>query len=445
MECVRVSCIKPEVSTQKHRMFLSTIDLKHLPATYMKVLLMYNTANVHDDEFQSMVERLKESLSSALVHFYPLAGRLVWCEDDMRYAIECNDEGIEFIEARTDVSLSRMQDDDNFDPITLYPKLIRMGQMPLCNDCVAPLVSIQVTQFGAGGGLCVGLDVSHVAVDGQSLWHFIASWMELNRRLSISVLPNHDRTLMKVYRSNPTESTSSVNVWKKQANERLEGDALSSYGDLQYKTFYFSHEMVQTIKRLAMQDGKGPFSSFVAFSSHFWRCLTKAKGFADDDTVYIYVPMDCRRRFDPPLPPSYFGNCVHGVFTRTTAGKLFSGGISYGAGLIDEGIKSLRDEDIRDYIERTERGQTPVDKDRVRHFLNGRLTIMTQSSAIDVYKELDFGWGTPVQARSPRAIFSRGVVSIFRGREGGSSVEVSVALPSDQMQRLQSLHLSFVD
>eukprot|EP01018_Ginkgo_biloba_P000764 Gb_31627 [translate_table: standard] len=438
-------------------MFLSAFDLKHLNAQYNQTLLMYK-CGTEDAEYHSIVEQLKSSLSSVLVYFYPFAGRLVIGEDK-RYAIECNDEGAEFIEARTNISFSHTQDRD-FNPMTLYQRLVPTGKMSQCNACNGwPLLSVKVTRF-VDGGLGVGIAVSHIVVDGRSLWHFIKSWAELSRGLPISLLPIHNRTLLKVNKSELMERAGNTDFTSKNQGN-LEGVqsviASSAKGKEQtggiddklcYKTFYFSHDMVQNLKRLAMQDGKGPFSSFVAFSSHFWICMMKARGFADEEVVYFPLPVDCRRRINPPLPDAYFGNCVYATLVHTTAGKLFRGGISYGASLIAEAINSITDKSIRDYMgfaEKTGQYEKLMDENDVDNYIKGRFTAISQSAGtMSVYEELNFGWGKPVSVRSIRARFdSRGSVVVLPGPEGGSSIEATIVLPPDELQRLQSLLFSF--
>eukprot|EP01018_Ginkgo_biloba_P000765 Gb_31628 [translate_table: standard] len=455
IQCVRVSCVKSAVPCRKHQMFLSAFDLDYFrPAHLMKVLIMYNTGN-GDKEYHSMVERLKRSLSLSLVHFYPLAGRLVLGEDG-RYAIDCNDAGAEFIEARTNISLSDMQDDD-FDRATLFQKLVEAGKTSLCNDCNLPLVSIQVTRF-AGGGLCVGLSINHVIVDGQSYWHFFKSWAELSRGVSISLLPIHNRTVFKVNKLElENRAAANITCIESLKSEWVEGSAVTNTAEethqirisdihVCYKTFHFTSDMFHSLKRLAMGRGvEGAASNtFSAFSSHMWKCIMKAKGVAEEETVYFLFPVNCRSRINPALPPAFFGNCVHLAVAQARAGKLFSERISYGAALIAEAMNSVRDKTIKDFIKTAEGRGNSMDQTASALLNNGHLIVMTYSTSFSVYN-IDFGWGRPAHVKSVRPALSSGLVVAMEGRDGGRNIDASIALPSDQMQRLQSILFCFED
>ena len=74
--------IKPQYALEesKRPFYLSPWDLTMLSAHYIQKGLLYNkppSANAQADFIKSLLDKLKQSLSVALVHFYPLSGRLV--------------------------------------------------------------------------------------------------------------------------------------------------------------------------------------------------------------------------------------------------------------------------------------------------------------------------------------------------------------------------------
>ncbi|KAL3497725.1 hypothetical protein ACH5RR_040457 [Cinchona calisaya] len=91
--------IKPSSPTPKH---LKTYNLSVLdqlsPRFYYPIVLFYpaldskNSCNIKD-----ISSRLKKSLSEALTHYYPFAGQI-----SGKDFIVCNDEGVDFYEARID-------------------------------------------------------------------------------------------------------------------------------------------------------------------------------------------------------------------------------------------------------------------------------------------------------------------------------------------------------
>lgn len=92
--------IKPSSPTPHHQrnLKLSLLDQLLPPTLYPSIIFFYTCPSSH---FASTVsESLQASLSKALVHFYPLAGRL-----KSSASIECNDEGAHFLEAQVNCQL----------------------------------------------------------------------------------------------------------------------------------------------------------------------------------------------------------------------------------------------------------------------------------------------------------------------------------------------------
>ncbi|CAK9145362.1 unnamed protein product [Ilex paraguariensis] len=79
---------------------LSFID-ECIPPTYVPLILYYSYDENSNIKQSEMSNRLKESLSKVLMQFYPLAGRM-----KSQIAIDCNDEGVYYIEARVEAHLS---------------------------------------------------------------------------------------------------------------------------------------------------------------------------------------------------------------------------------------------------------------------------------------------------------------------------------------------------
>ena len=111
----RVSTVVLAIPTSKNSMFLSTNDISKIPYNNVDILLFYKTPDVThaEKDFPLIVEKLKASLSLVLVDFYPFAGRLdMKGGESGRPQIDCNDEGVEFVEATIDVSFQDVEMDD---------------------------------------------------------------------------------------------------------------------------------------------------------------------------------------------------------------------------------------------------------------------------------------------------------------------------------------------
>jgi hypothetical protein len=119
-------------------MFLSNLDVRWITFNNMKLLLFYKTES--REEFCKIVETLKRSLSSVLVDFYPFAGRLdIQRGESGRPEVDCNDEGVEFVEASTDISFEDVEKDE-FQHKSFFKELVQTRD----ETYPSSLLSIQV-------------------------------------------------------------------------------------------------------------------------------------------------------------------------------------------------------------------------------------------------------------------------------------------------------------
>lgn len=107
--------IKPSKPTPKKRLWNSNLDL--LVANIHILTVYFYKPNGSSNFFDTRI--LKEALSNVLVSFYPMAGRLAKDEQG-RLEINCNGEGVLFVEAETDSSI------DDFDDFTPSLELRRL-------------------------------------------------------------------------------------------------------------------------------------------------------------------------------------------------------------------------------------------------------------------------------------------------------------------------------
>lgn len=96
------SCmVRPAADTPRRSLWLSDLDLImgecHVPCTYF-----YRRGTIDGSpDFFDMADRLKDSLSKVLVHFYPAAGRLSR-DGSNRFEIDCNGKGALFVVAQAE-------------------------------------------------------------------------------------------------------------------------------------------------------------------------------------------------------------------------------------------------------------------------------------------------------------------------------------------------------
>uniref|UniRef100_A0A0C9RJ01 TSA: Wollemia nobilis Ref_Wollemi_Transcript_15217_1661 transcribed RNA sequence n=1 Tax=Wollemia nobilis TaxID=56998 RepID=A0A0C9RJ01_9CONI len=458
----KISTVVPAEPTATHRMFLSNLDLLWLPVNNVQRLRFYKIS--WENEFSSVVERLKESLSLVLVYFYPLAGRLDKGESG-REEINCNDGGVEFIEASINIPFDEVEK-DKFQHKAFFESLVRMAHPLHQQNYDTPLLSIQVTDF-EGGGMCIGTTLHHVVADGNSFWHFMKSWAECCRGVPVSKLPEHRRTVFKRENKSPIpisfkaeemvhDCIAGAKIFKfipeelqPEKREEISAEDAEKHeenlrkwvdhkGELVYSTFCFTEQMTRQLKQRI-----GASTSFVAVSAQFWRCVIKAQEVPEEEPVKFVMFADCRSRVKPPLPPSYFGNCLYIGMAQTTAKELFGEeGLWFAAGVIQELVNSCTAEsqinNMVDWLESMEsaaNGLVPLVSEFTKHIA----TNVVSSPRFPVY-DIDYGWGRPlnVQAASMNEI---GGMVLFSARDVERSTVVSTRLPRSQMDALARLLL----
>ncbi|KAA8537774.1 hypothetical protein F0562_027646 [Nyssa sinensis] len=178
--------IKPQyaIEESKQPIYLAPWDLAMLSVHYIQKGLLFPKppAVDHDpeDPVKALLEKLKHSLSLALVHFYPLAGRLATLkqENPPLYSvfIDCSDSpGARFIYAALNLTIS-----DILSP-TDVPLVVQSffdHDRAINHDGhTMSLLSIQVTELI--DGIFIGCSINHMAVDGTSYWHFFNMWSEI--------------------------------------------------------------------------------------------------------------------------------------------------------------------------------------------------------------------------------------------------------------------------
>ncbi|GLJ43005.1 hypothetical protein SUGI_0892540 [Cryptomeria japonica] len=360
----RISSVAPVIPTERHPMFLANIDLLWLPVNNVQRILFYRIPP--ENQYPSIVESLKKSLSSVLVYFYPLAGRLDKGESG-RLEVDYNDEGVEFVEASIDIPFSFLERDGfQYMPFfqDLVPKVNPLQDLvpkvdPLQDhNCPRSFLSVQVTSFEEGG-ICIGTTLHHVIADGNSCWHFMKSWAECSRGLPVSNPPLHCRTVFKLENKKPIpisykphdvviNGIPGAQIYKflpddlQQNSEKTSAEqALELEVGIQkwlghntepiYSTFCFTEKMIRDLKQQ-----NGTSSSFIAVAAQFWRCLTRAREVPDEEPVVFALLADCRSRVKPPLPKAYFGNCLSSGIVRTAAKTLLGNNLCFAASLIQE-------------------------------------------------------------------------------------------------------------
>ncbi|KAL7191997.1 hypothetical protein ACSBR2_023961 [Camellia fascicularis] len=167
--------IKPSNPTPSNLRHFQLSFLDQINHPRILPLIFYYPLGFEDDSRATNLTRsnqLKKSLADVLTKFYPLAGRV-----KENLYIECNDEGVLYLEAQVNCQLSQIIGQQPINPHVELNKLLPFDRL---NDAGDVLLAIQVTVFKCGG-MAIGMCFSHKIADGLSTSTFANSWASAAR------------------------------------------------------------------------------------------------------------------------------------------------------------------------------------------------------------------------------------------------------------------------
>ncbi|KAF8715837.1 hypothetical protein HU200_026790 [Digitaria exilis] len=120
---------------------------------------------------------IRDAIARALVHYYPLAGRLRELQG-RKLVVDCTGQGVLFVEADADVSLEHFGK-------ALQPPFPCMDELlfdvPGSSETLnSPLLFFQVTRL-ACGGFILATRMQHAVMDAQGFVQFLGAVAELAR------------------------------------------------------------------------------------------------------------------------------------------------------------------------------------------------------------------------------------------------------------------------
>ncbi|XP_056684460.1 omega-hydroxypalmitate O-feruloyl transferase [Spinacia oleracea] len=403
--------VPPVEETEKGHYFLCNLDQNI--AVIMKTIHLYKSPEKGNEDAAKVV---RESLSKALVHFYPLAGRLT-ISPEGKLIVDCTGEGPPFVEAEANCSVSELLSIASVDPMVL--KNLVYEVLGAKNIIETPVFTVQVTKFNCGA-FAVGIAINHCMVDGVSAVEFIKSWGEIARGLPLSIHPYLDRTILKARDPPKIEFPQS---------EFLDIEDISNTHELYkeemiYKAFPFNTEKLGRLKKNALEGRVlSKCTTFEALTALVWRARCKSLKMHPDQQTKLLFAVDGRSKFNPELPKGFFGNGIVLTNTLCKAGDLLKSPLSHTVELVQGAVKLVTDSYMRsaiDYFEMT----------RARPSMNGTL-LVTAWSRLGFHSP-NFGWGETIYT-GPVGVPGKEVVLFLPNGEDRRSLNVYLGMPTSAM------------
>ena len=432
--------ITPSRETPEGCLWLSESD-QVVHGGHTPVIYIYKGKHSYD-----VVERMRDSLSSVLVHYYPLAGRLNLIEGG-RMKLDCNAKGAMLLEAESTKSLAEYGDFSPKEPIKELIPMVDYSQ-PIEE---LPLFLAQLTRFHDDEGIAIGIACCHPLCDGLNAVRFTNAWAKVARgdTLGPDEMPFLDRTVL---RSPHPPLPRRFDHPELKPLPLIIGSCDYTEEKKKKTTFALlklTSEQVEKLKKRANNNGQShkqgsrPYSRYEAIGAHIWRCASKARELDENQPTLVRFHGDIRNRLNPPLPQNYFGNALAPTVTpKCCIGEIITQPLSYAAQKIREAVDRLTNEYIRsqlDFIARQDQldfmrpfffGQ---EERRDAPFYGNPNLSLTSWISLPVY-EADFGWGKPIHV-GPGAICPYDRATIVQSPSGDGSIVVFIHFQIVHMQQ----------
>ncbi|KAL9998200.1 putative deacetylvindoline O-acetyltransferase [Helianthus debilis subsp. tardiflorus] len=415
--------IKPTNPTPSH---LQTYNLSELDLLigklYLPMLLFYPNKDSCSLTAQDKTRVLKNSLSQSLTKYYPFAGRLTTHKTPY---VDCNDNGVVFLEARSEAKLVEFQlsvaQDGNLD--NLFADDMVYNNSPHSTN----LVGIQLNHFACGGvGLAVSM--SHLVGDGCTLGSFVNHWASVACYGS----PDHKEVLplnphiIHVPRTNSLLSEAPV------INQQHVVDSTRVM-----KEFVFPNSKLSVLKKAVASATNDIPTRVEVLTSLLYKTAVAAATATSGcfKPSYLFVPTNLRKKLPEKLPQTTMGNIGSLMIVPTrheseTSLSMLVGEIKK-LKLQLEGVQS-----VQQATENIKLAQSKLVNDEELETLAKR-SYTCSSLCGYPFNKVDFGWGKPMATAI--ALRSAGQSSfVLMDTADGDGIQAHVSLESQDMEIFQN-------
>ncbi|CAK7322619.1 unnamed protein product [Dovyalis caffra] len=410
VEIIARKFISPSSSTPPHLRSLKISALDQLlPSVYSGFTFFYSAdENIKGAKPSERRKQLEKSLSEILTLYYPVAGRYV--EENL--LIDCNDQGVEYLEAEVSGRLSQILNGE------LQPEqLNRFLPYPVASP-TSPLAAVQISTFECGG-LAVGVRILHKISDFVTSMSFVNGWAT-TCRVGTDELLRPSFHLPYLF---PARETAQIR------NAR----PIKSGVKVMTRTFTFSRSTIASLKVIArsrdddLGGREGQPSRVDIVTAIIWKALIKVaeakRGYLRPSA--LIHPVEMRRQITLPVPPNYFGNMLRLATARFVPNESKMGLhdlVSLIRQAISRAVMDCRKATNYDDLLSCASSSFREGKEEA---IRGEIDLYTFSSwcGFPIY-EVDFGWGKPSWVSNTHKPVP--VVNLLDTKDGGVEAWITI-------------------
>ncbi|KAM3281507.1 hypothetical protein P3S67_028529 [Capsicum chacoense] len=256
------------------------------------------------------------------------------------------------MEAETDAKLDADLGEFTLSPdhISLFPHIdyaIPISQLAL--------VFVQLTKFQCGA-ISLSFAISHAIVDGQGGLFFLNEWARLARGESLKFAPFNDRKILRAGEpaiASPTfehlQFQPTLLIGKSSIESERKNERKCSMLKLTKIQIEMLREKANKGRNLEDSSKEHSYTRYEVVTAHIWRCACKARGHKFEQRTNLSICVDIRKRMQPPLPKTYFGNAIIDVNVVGVSGDITSSPLEYVARKVRATIEMV----TSDYVNST--------------------------------------------------------------------------------------------
>ncbi|CAO2040377.1 unnamed protein product [Urochloa humidicola] len=451
LEQCHVSPSPAPAAGQPRALQLTFFDLAFWGFPPVQRLFFYDNADLVEISDFTLAElpKLKESLAAALHHFYPLAGKLT-CELAEGVAPEvvfAHGDSVPLTVAVSGDDFEDLAGDHARDTTRLHPLLpaLRRHGGSRWQDVLA----VQVTVFPRAG-VCIGTTLHHAVADGSSYAHFLRTWAAIHRlggdpdskKMASAVMdapPLFDRAVVRDDAGLRDAFLHDHRALAAAGDGRLGDWDLSRRPGVVLATFRFTDKQLQALGRRVESETSARCSPYALACGAAWAGILYARGRNGDaaSSARFGFVTGCKPRASPPIPASYFGNCLGLCRVEASERGLTVAAASAAIWRVIEGLaeEGQAFRDARGWVR------------CVQEYASARAVTVAGSPKLRLYAAADFGaaLGRPRKVEIVSVERTGALALAESGRDGDGGIEVGLALPRAEMEAFRAFYLDLFD